>query len=66
MPLEISIKVCELGTIAISVIGSNELARDYGPDVIEIIAGKLDEMALLACRRQDGKRGCGDGKECGK
>lgn len=49
MPLEINIKVCELGTIAVQAVGSNELARDYGPDVVEIIAGKLDEMALLAC-----------------
>ena len=49
MPLEINIKVCELGTIAVQAVGSNELARDYGSDVVEIIAGKLDEMALLAC-----------------
>ena len=48
MTLEVSIKVCDLGTIVPIVRGDPQLARDYGMDVLEILAGKLDELAMAA------------------
>ena len=48
MTLQIEIKVCDLGTIVPIVRGDPQLARDYGPDVIEILRGKLDELAMAA------------------
>jgi hypothetical protein len=48
LTLEVSIKVCDLGTIVPIVRGDPQLARDYGMDVLEILAAKLDELAMAA------------------
>lgn len=54
--LDITANICELGTVDVQVLGDDRLAMHYGADVLAIIAGKLDEMALQAARHEVGDK----------
>lgn len=48
MPLEITVTVCDRGSLSVHRKGDGRLARDHGPDVVALVEKALENAALEA------------------